>query len=60
MVTTDEERFRIPTTGGLLLADCSAKLERLITAEIGADVDTWVLERPNLGAWPSWQGDRVA
>jgi arylsulfatase len=43
-----------------LLADCSAKLERLITAEIGADVDTWVLERPNLGAWPSWQGDRVA
>jgi arylsulfatase len=43
-----------------LLAECSSKLEALITAEIGDDTDTWVLERPNLGRWPEWQGDRVA
>jgi arylsulfatase A-like enzyme len=40
-----------------LVAEYSAKLERLISQEIGDDRHTWVLERPNLGAWPAWQGD---
>jgi arylsulfatase len=43
-----------------LVAEHSAKLERMITAEIGDDMHTWVLERPNLGAWPSWHGDEAA
>jgi arylsulfatase len=43
-----------------LLADYSAKLERLISEEIGEDLHTWVLERPNLGAWPTWRGDEAA
>jgi arylsulfatase len=43
-----------------LVAEYSAKLERMITAEIGDDMHTWVLERPNLGAWPSWHGDEAA
>jgi arylsulfatase len=43
-----------------LVAECSAKLERLISDEIGDDVHSWVLERPNLGAWPSWRGDTAA
>jgi hypothetical protein len=40
-----------------LVAECSAKLERLISDEIGADTDTWVLDRPHLVGWPSWRGD---
>jgi arylsulfatase len=43
-----------------LVAEYSAKLERLISQEIGDDLKTWVLERPNLGAWPSWRGDEAA
>jgi arylsulfatase len=38
----------------------SAKLEDLISAEIGDDRHTWVLERPNLGRWPTWHGDAAA
>ncbi len=34
-----------------------AKLEALITAEIGADDQPWVTERPNLLGWPTWRGD---
>ncbi|MEZ5139324.1 MAG: sulfatase-like hydrolase/transferase [Acidimicrobiales bacterium] len=34
-----------------------AKLEDLITAEIGADDQPWVTERPNLLGWPTWHGD---
>jgi arylsulfatase A-like enzyme len=40
-----------------LVAEYSAKLEQLISREIGDDRHTWVLERPNLGAWPAWRGD---
>lgn len=40
-----------------LVADYSAKLERLISDEIGDDRDTWVLDRPHLVGWPSWHGD---
>jgi arylsulfatase len=43
-----------------LVEECSAKLEALITAEVGEDRRVWVLERPNLLAWPAWHGDRVA
>jgi len=43
-----------------LIAEYSVKLERLISAEIGHDAHTWVLERPNLGAWPAWRGDDAA
>jgi arylsulfatase A-like enzyme len=43
-----------------LVADYSARLERLITEEIGGDLRTWVLERPNLGRWPEWRGDTAA
>jgi arylsulfatase len=43
-----------------LVAEYSGKLERMITDEIGDDMHTWVLERPNLGAWPSWHGDEAA
>jgi arylsulfatase len=39
------------------VAEYRAKLERLISQEIGDDLHTWVLERPNLGAWPRWRGD---
>jgi arylsulfatase len=42
-----------------LVAACSAKLEALITAEIGTDTDTWVLDRPNLVEPPAWHGDRA-
>jgi hypothetical protein len=42
-----------------LVAACSAKLEALITAEIGTDTDTWVLDRPNLVGLPAWHGDRA-
>jgi arylsulfatase A-like enzyme len=34
-----------------------AKLEALITAEVGADDQPWVTERPNLLGWPTWRGD---
>ncbi|MBM3660347.1 MAG: hypothetical protein FJW95_12725, partial [Actinobacteria bacterium] len=40
-----------------LVGDCSTRLEALITAEIGADLDTWVLDRPNLVGYPAWRGD---
>jgi arylsulfatase len=40
-----------------LVTDYSARLERLISEEIGDDRHTWVLERPNLVAWPVWRGD---
>jgi len=43
-----------------LVAKYLAKLETLITAEIGDDLDTWVLERPNLVGWPTWRGDTAA
>ena len=40
-----------------LVAEYSAKLEAMISNEIGDDRDTWVLDRPNLVGWPSWRGD---
>jgi arylsulfatase len=43
-----------------LVGECSAKLEELITEEIGNDRDAWVLDRPNLIGWPSWRGDHAA
>ncbi len=43
-----------------LVASLSAKLEGLITDEIGADTDSWVEGRPNLLGWPAWRGDRPA
>jgi arylsulfatase len=43
-----------------LVAEYRGKLERMITDEIGDEMHTWVLERPNLGAWPSWHGDEAA
>jgi arylsulfatase len=43
-----------------LVAEYRAKLERLISLEIGDDLHTWVLERPNLNAWPTWHGDAAA
>ncbi|HXY93278.1 MAG TPA: sulfatase-like hydrolase/transferase [Acidimicrobiia bacterium] len=43
-----------------LVADYSAKLERLISAEVGDDMRIWVLERPQLLGWPTWRGDRAA
>lgn len=43
-----------------LVAEYSAKLEALITAEVGEDRRVWVLERPNLLGWPTWRGDQVA
>jgi hypothetical protein len=42
------------------VAEYGAKLEGLISQEIGDDLHTWVLERPNLGAWPRWRGDDAA
>jgi arylsulfatase len=50
----------LDTTCQDLVAECSAKLERLISQEIGDDLHTWVVERPNLGAWPAWRGDEAA
>ena len=43
-----------------LVVEYSTKLENLISAEIGDDRHTWVLERPNLGNWPAWHGDAAA
>lgn len=40
-----------------LVDECRAKLEDLITAEVGADDQPWVTERPNLLGWPTWRGD---
>jgi arylsulfatase len=41
-----------------LVDACRAKLERLISDEIGADDAPWVTERPNLLGWPTWRGDQ--
>jgi arylsulfatase len=43
-----------------LVAEYNTKLEHLISQEIGDDLHTWVLERPNLGSWPKWRGDEAA
>lgn len=43
-----------------LVAEYSAKLEALISAEVGEDRRVWVLERPNLLGWPTWRGDEAA
>jgi arylsulfatase A-like enzyme len=43
-----------------LVAEQSAKLESLITLEIGADEHVWVEERPQLLGWPTWRGDAAA
>ena len=43
-----------------LLAHYSAKLEAMITAEIGTDTHAWVTERPQLLGWPTWRGDTAA
>jgi arylsulfatase len=40
-----------------LVATYSAKLEALITQEIGDDRRAWVTERPRLLGWPTWHGD---
>ena len=40
-----------------LVAAYSAKLETLISDEIGADTRAWVTERPRLLGWPTWKGD---
>ena len=43
-----------------LVAGYSARLEELITAEIGEDTRAWVsdvTERPQLLGWPTWRGD---
>ncbi len=41
-----------------LVAGLSAKLEAMISAEIGDDTRCWVEERPTLLGWPTWRGDR--
>ena len=43
-----------------LVEQCRARLEALISDEVGDDADVWVLERPNLIGWPSWRGDTAA
>ena len=43
-----------------LVGQYSAKLESLISAEIGEDTRAWVTERPQLLGWPTWKGDAVA
>jgi arylsulfatase len=40
-----------------LVGEYSAKLEALISAEVGEDRRVWVMERPNLLGWPTWRGD---
>jgi arylsulfatase len=40
-----------------LLATYSARLETLIDAEIGADDNPWVTEKPRLLGLPVWHGD---
>lgn len=43
-----------------LVTEYSAKLEALISAEIGSDTRAWVTERPQLLGWPTWKGDALA
>jgi hypothetical protein len=43
-----------------LVAAMSARLETLISDEVGDDTSTSVLDRPNLVGWPSWRGDTAA
>ncbi len=43
-----------------LVAELSAKLEAMITDEIGEDTRDWVTERPQLLGWPTWRGDHAA
>jgi arylsulfatase A-like enzyme len=43
-----------------LLANYSSRLEALIDAEIGADDEPWVAEKPRLLGLPVWHGDAVA
>ncbi|HUO48212.1 MAG TPA: sulfatase-like hydrolase/transferase [Acidimicrobiales bacterium] len=43
-----------------LVAQCSDRLEELISAEIGDDRRAWVTERPQLLGWPTFRGDAVA
>jgi arylsulfatase len=43
-----------------LLAEYNTKLEALISREVGEDQRAWVLERPQLVAWPEWRGDAAA
>jgi hypothetical protein len=57
LITTDEERFQHPAP---LVGEYCAKLEALITEEIGEDRRVWVLERPQLLGWPTWRGARAA
>ena len=40
-----------------LVAALSARLEQLISDEIGEDTRAWVAERPQLLGWPTWHGD---
>ncbi len=39
---------------------CNARLEALISAEIGSDERAWVTEKPQLLGWPTWRGDSAA
>jgi arylsulfatase len=43
-----------------LVAEYNAKLEAMITDEIGTDTRAWVEERPQLLGWPTWRGDTAA
>lgn len=47
----------IDATARDLVAQCNARLEALIDAEVGDDTRAWVTERPRLLGWPTWQGD---
>jgi len=40
-----------------LVAELSARLEAMISDEIGDDTRAWVTERPQLLGWPTWHGD---
>lgn len=43
-----------------LIGEYSAKLEALISDEVGDDQRAWVTERPQLLGWPTWRGDAAA
>jgi arylsulfatase A-like enzyme len=43
-----------------VLEEYRAKLEDLISAEIGEDRRAWVTEKPQLLGWPTWRGDSAA
>jgi arylsulfatase len=43
-----------------LVADYRARLESLITKEIGDDTRAWVTEKAQLLGWPTWRGDTAA